>query len=182
MSLLTKKIKNKKGFTLLELLAVLIVMAIIAVGIYEMLKSSSMKKEVENEIRNANLIGDLSSQLATPNSATPYVNINESALITTNQVPNIQNSQIMNVWGGIVTVRPLSLNSGTNNAFSVTENGVPKAACSDFAFAAQSSFLYININGKVVMNTGSLAPIKLDPAQVTANCTSTTNIIMLGRA
>jgi prepilin-type N-terminal cleavage/methylation domain-containing protein len=175
-----KKIKNKKGFTLLELLAVLIILAIIGIGIYETLKSTSNHNDVQTETKNLNLIADLSAQLATPNSANPYSTINESGLINSQQVPNIQNGVIQNVWGGQITVRPLSLNGGTSNYFAITENSVPQKICNDFVLGSQVGFSYISVNGTIVFNRDG--NVVLNAANVLGSCTSTTNTVIFGRS
>lgn len=174
-----KKIKNKKGFTLLELLAVLIIIAIIGIGLYEVLKSTSNHNDVQNEIRNLNLIADLSTQLATPNSTTPYNTINESGLINSQQVQNIQNGQINNVWGGQVTVRPLSINGGTSNNFAITENMVPQKSCNDFVIGAASNFTYITVNGAVVLNKDG--SVNLNAGTVAGSCNVTTNTVIFAK-
>lgn len=180
MKQIINRIKNKKGFTLLELLAVLIILAIIGMGIYETLKSTSNHNDVQNETKNLNLIADLSFQLATPNSTTPYSTINESGLINSQQVPNIQNGEILNKWAGQITVRPLSLNGGTSNYFAITENSVPKQLCNDFVIGAQAGFSYITVNGTIVFNKDGNVP--LNAATVLASCTSTTNTVVFARS
>lgn len=153
------KRKNKKGFTLVEILLVVGFIALAGIGIYTVYAKVQMSNAALNEGKNLDTLraGVKSLYGGTQNYATLTNIVLNNARVTPESmraVPyNSGDATITNTFGGAVSVLPLSL-GGTNNLFAVTYPKVPGAICSRLVTGAGTAWDQITVGGIVVKEFG----------------------------
>jgi prepilin-type N-terminal cleavage/methylation domain-containing protein len=119
-----KKIKNRKGFTLIELIVVIAILAVLAAIIIP---------TVANNIARANDARDLAntrSALAAYTVALLVLDENAAALPTAPTPPGATAACTTNASLATRTLTTFSCNFGTGRTFSLQPNGEVTASCS----------------------------------------------------
>src|SRR5579875_2338178 len=128
---MNKILKNKKGFTLLELLAVLILISILGTGLYYVASKVSDSNDAKTEDKNVQLIAN--ALRSTYGNTASFAGLSGSMpqLISTGVFPGsiVSNSTLVNKWGGTITVNSYSVSPGTDNYFDITETNIPSNIC-----------------------------------------------------
>lgn len=136
-----KNIKNKAGFSLLELLLVLGIIAgavILALIIYPKITGAN---NVKSEVSNIGLIKSGVQSLYASSSNPPMNSNMNSLLIKADLVPDnmIQGTdKLTNVWSGDVYIGTTSIAGKT--AFAVQYNNVPAAECIKMVTSSATGF------------------------------------------
>lgn len=177
MNNMIKKIRNKKGFTLLELLAVLIIIAILGTGLYFILAKVNANNDAKTEDKNIQLVA--AAIRSTYGNTASFTGLNAGTtqqLIAANVFPSsiVVNNALVNKWGGTITLNSTSVAPGTDNYFDITETQVPATICNRLATITGASFPLININGTVFK---SIALPNPDPTTAVSLCNNKTNTI-----
>lgn len=164
------KYKNKKGFTLVEILLVVGFMALASLGIYLVYAKVNFSNLALEESRNINLIKAGIKNLY--GSSQGYTGLTNSVLNDARATPDSMRSMpyspgatsITNSFGGAVTVLPVTLGgAGLNNGFQITYPKVPGAVCSRLVTMMDKNIEQITVAGTVVKpyGTGNLNVVTL---------------------
>lgn len=161
------RLKNKNGFTLLELTLAMVIIFVLIAGVYVYYKSTRGSGEVTREVENIYTIRAKIEQYY-QNSGRNYTGLANQLLIDSHAIPTdmVQSGVVGGVgnqWGGQVTVTPGTSVGLTNQAFVITYSGVPDELTVSLASAAGVNFYRVDVNGVVVkaigasnINTGTL--------------------------
>lgn len=159
------KNKNKKGFTLVEILLVVGFIALAGIGIYTVFGKTNTSNKALQESRNINVLkagikniyGGSQGYAGLSNSV---LNDSRTTPDSMRQVPySSPDSTITNMFGGPVLVIPTSLGgSGLNNGFRISYSKVPGDVCSKLVTMVEKNIEQITVNGNIVKayGTGSL--------------------------
>lgn len=166
----------QKGFTLVELMLVLVVAAIILIGIYAAYRLVFSGTNVQSASQNAVIMeGKISGIYRS--AQTGYTGLNELAAIQANAVPSTYFTNncttatpacLKSEWGTPIGIQPAVFSTavaGVSNAFQITYIQVPKSDCPEFVTSALSQFAGVVIT---TASSGTTEP----PAQT---LTSTNN-------
>lgn len=171
-----KKIKNKKGFTLLELLAVLIIIAVLGTGLYFIVAKVNSSGDAKAEDKNIQLIA--SALRSTYGNTASFTGLSGSltSLITAGVFPTsiVSGTTLVNKWGGAYTLASYSVAPGTDNYFDITDANIPRDICNKLANSTASSFPLVNINGTPFKTVAVPNP---DPSVSVPLCNNQTNTI-----
>lgn len=172
---LLKVNKNKNaGFTLLELLLVIGIAAIIGAGIYMVYNKVSVGQQAESESRTLDTLraGVKSIYAASPD----YGTVTKAVLIAGRVVPDnmVSGTNLVNSFGGSVTVLPKNLGAGTNNGFEITYPSVPGAVCAKLVTTAGAQFDAVTVGTTAVKTFGTNAPIDVAATTTACNAASVT--------
>jgi type II secretory pathway pseudopilin PulG len=175
MKLFNLKKKNAaRGFTLIEILLVVGFIALLSIGIFMTYNKVQSGNVANTEARNiATIQAGIKNIYA---GSVDYSTITVTALLQAYVVPDSMRSpagaaatQIMNTFGGTVTVAPTAFNGGTNNAFDITYNNVSLDVCSKLASVAGQNFNKVLVGGTAVKDT-SAGLMNIDPAATATAC------------
>lgn len=176
MNKILKKIKKQKGFTLLELLAVLIIIAILGTGLYFVMAKVTSSSDAKAEDKNVQLIA--SALRTTYGNTASYSGLTASVqqLITSGVFPAsiVSGTTLANKWGGAITIASYSVSPGTDNYFDITEASIPRDICNKMASLTASSFPLVNINGTPFKTATVTNP---DPSTSVTLCNNQTNTL-----
>jgi len=166
--------KNKKGFTLTEVLLVLGLAAIIIIIIFMSYPKVRASQQVEAESKNiaAMQAGARSLYSSTANYAglTNEIAI-KANIIPDNMLQNSDGSTILNAWKGDVTIKSDgNTHSGEDDSgFYIRYVRLMPEACSKLVTSVAGSFYEINVNGTTVKDSGG----QLDIQKTTTACSIT---------
>lgn len=173
MKKLNFKSKNS-GFTLLEILLVIGVVAVFGVVVYATLdkvnSANAAKKEVDNlSILRAGIANGYSGQSGYP-GLTALVTINGK--FAPDSMVNAAGTGLINSWGGAITVTPVKFPSSAtaNNAFQIVYPLVPAKSCNKFVSDVASSFNRVTIGTTVVKDDSVATTKNLDVAALATQC------------
>ncbi|WP_426596335.1 type 4 pilus major pilin [Pectobacterium brasiliense] len=155
---LLKNRKYRKGFSLLELLLVLGIIAALIVSVFIIYPKIQAAQRVEAEVKNiAAIQAGVQSVYA---STTSYSGLFNAPMIRANIFPDNMikrsgfTSRIVNSWGGYVDLSSADTGpSGTpGSVFTIIYQGVPSAECSRLISATAASFYIIQVGSVTVKN------------------------------
>jgi len=145
---------NARGFGLLEIMIVMVIVALGVVGIQGRGRIGKQKANVQTESANLSLIFEnaQAAQMGRPD----YTGVNTAYLLSRGAFPdamvNTATSTVKNSWGGAVTAGPAS-NPATLN---VVYTAVPTAACVEWVTAEGANFVEITVGTTKTKNGAAL--------------------------
>jgi prepilin-type N-terminal cleavage/methylation domain-containing protein len=178
--------KHAQGFSLLELLLVLGVIAALAIAAFIVFPSVQAGNQANTETANLNTIQAGLKGLYTNGR---FTGLNNTSAITARVVPaNMVANDFTgatpptNIWGGAVTVAEASTG---DTHFEIVYGDVTQAACVKLVPALVSNFEAVETQVAVVADATNVlggGVITFDPGQVGANCVAALNeITVYGR-
>lgn len=181
-------LRKSKGFTLVELLLVVGIIALGSVVAYITLPKVQSTSRANAEATNINTIaaGIKNIYAGTNNFATLVdATVGTTLVIKSKAAPDrmvTSPTVLTNSFGGNVTVAPGAALGGSLGAFStylITYNGVPDAECNKLATGVASNFLKVNVNSVEVKTAPGATPVhNLDPVEISAACVNDNNTLM----
>ncbi|MFJ3317156.1 type 4 pilus major pilin [Herbaspirillum huttiense] len=166
-----KKLRRQEGWTLVELMFVLMIMLAGAAGVVWKFDLLGLKSDINDELSNINMIeGGIKSIRSSGGygaSGTDLLPIlKDNQQLPTNM--SYVGGELTNTWGGVVQ----AISTGAGHTLSYA--GVPKGACSKLAqmISRGRMFKSVSINGASPL-TG-----ELDGAAAGANCANETNTVL----
>lgn len=177
----TKKMKQKNGFSLIELLLVLGIIAALAITAFMIYPKVSSSNNAQREASNINTIRASVSSLYS--SSPDYHGLTTAVGIKSKIFPdtmvNTAGTAALNTFKGNVTLATSSFSrSGfvRDSAFSIIYEAVPSAECVKIVSAVQSNFYSILVGKTAVKdNRGSgttvaVGEVAVDVAKLTTAC------------
>lgn len=173
-----KNNKNKKGFTLVEILLVVGFIALAGIGIYTVFGKTNTSNKALQESRNINVIKAGIKNIY--GGSQGYGGLSNSVLNNTRTTPDSMrqvpysspDSTITNMFGGSVLVVPTVLGgSGLNNGFRIAYSQVPGDVCSKLVTMVDKNVEQITVNGVIVKAYGSG---RLNLPSLATNCAADT--------
>lgn len=149
--------KKQQGLTLVELLIAVVVGATLLFGaffVYNKIQGSNAASDAARNLTT--IMADAQSKFKPQGN---FTGVDAQTLIDLDIPPQsmISGSNMINGWGGSVTVTSASVGSGTDNAIELTYAGVDPAYCSNFVQASSGSADVIEVGGTEVKSlSGSL--------------------------
>lgn len=163
-----KNIRNKKGFTLTEVLLTLGVAALIIISIFMIYPKVMSKVKVDREVKNiTNIAANIESLYS---SAPDYQGITTLSVWQAKGFPEGMTYPVKNSWGGDISI--YDGGSGAYDIYYIAYKNIPSEECSKIAIALMKNFKTTLINNTQVYNdvdTGS--PI----ASIAAACNAGLN-------
>lgn len=140
--------KNQKGLTLVELaigLTIVLAVTALVIGVSITTTRSQRTNDVQTQLTT------ITSQLRTLAPSGNYNGITELVLANSKKIPDswltLDGSGvptgIATPFGGAYDIAAASINSGTDNGFSITISKLPVSACTDIVTNAQANFLKV---------------------------------------
>ncbi|MFP1980692.1 type 4 pilus major pilin [Lonsdalea quercina] len=162
--------KNKKGFSLLELLLVLGIIAALVVGAFIVYPKVQASQRAEAESKNIATIQAGVKALYT--SASSYSGLTNTVATNAKIFPDnmLNGTSVINVFKGNVTLATSteSPSGVANSSFTITYANIPAAECTKIISTAAGNF-YV---AKVGTTTVKAAGATLDVAATTTACAS----------
>ena len=169
--------QNKKGFSLIELLLVLGIIAALAITAFMIYPKVSSSNNAQTESSNINTI---KASLASLYSSSPdYTGLTTDVGIKSKIFPdtmvNTAGTAALNTFKGAVTlgVSKDSPSGADNSAFTITYAAVPAAECVKIVSAVASNFYKVTVGGTAVKDnkgSGTTGAVAVDVAKLTAAC------------
>lgn len=155
------KINRNKGFSLLELLLVLGIIAALIIAAFIIFPKVQSAQRVDQEAKN---ISALQAGVKSLYASMPsYDTLSDDIVIKSKIAPDNminEDGQLTNSFKGYVSVfgAIISMNSSASDGFQIVYNGVPPAECVKLVSAVGSNFPLIRIGENLVdvMNDGKL--------------------------
>lgn len=167
------KNKNRKGFTLFEMLIILGFFVLVGLGIYAFYSKVKNSNIALQESKNLNLLKAAVKNLY--GNSQSYVGLNNELLNNSRLTPDnmrvfplvYPDSNIKNSFGGAVVVAPVLLvGSGMNYGFRISYSKVPGEICVKLVNMINNNMEQITVNGVLVKVYGK----NLDIISLTGNC------------
>lgn len=168
----------KKGYSLLELVLVLGIIAALIVGAFIVYPKVSSSMKVNKEIKNMTFV--INGLVNLYNGKSDLTGISTIVAINAKLVPNDMiipgNSvSLRNTWGGIVSIGASGSGTGTStlwHSLNVNESYIPSADCVKFGkaiydqFALQNSLTALVVNSTYVYiksgNGNNTSPLEME--------------------
>ena len=152
--------KKEKGFTMIEILLGIVIVAILMVGIFSYLPKIMENKNIDNENKNLNSISILLNSFY--QNQNNYKTVNNKNIIDAHLVPDNMNVdkntyKIYNEWKGEIQFssadKKINNNESiANGLYSITYQGLPKDACIKLISANKNNFYWIAVNNKTILS------------------------------
>ena len=176
--------QNKKGFSLIELLLVLGIIAALAITAFMIYPKVSSSNNAQTESSNINTIkasvGSLYSSSPDYNGLTTAVGI--SSKVFPDTMVNTAGTAALNTFKGAVTLATStdSPSGAADSAFTITYNSVPSAECVKIVSAVASNFYKVTVGGTVVKTTtaGSAGTAAVNVATLTTACAKANSVLV----
>ena len=160
MTIFTRQpFKRRRGFSLIELLLVLGVIAILLVAAFVIYPRVRLANQVNSEVTNiAAIQANVRSMMAPTNgqyslvgsdSVTTTATMNNARVFPAGMNSgNYEGSDIRNAWGGLVSVRATTVTHSTllvGRGFSINYDDVPSDACVELITRAMKNFYAVQV-------------------------------------
>ncbi len=169
MKIYTRKTLSKqKGFTAIELLFALGIIAVATVVIVKAMSSNSDKAKAQQMIQDVSALVD-NIKGAYSSSTDGYTGLDTASVIAGKLYPsdlNISGTNLDSQFsGGSIVIA-----SSDASSFGITYNNVPSAVCSEVVSKlADETFSDISVNGTSMYSTGAGGG-KVDPTAISNAC------------
>ena len=179
-----KNLKKKNGFSLIELLLVLGIIAALAITAFMIYPKVSASNNAQTEATNINTIK--ASVTSLYSSSPDYTGLDTEVGIKSKIFPdtmiNTAGTAAVNTFKGQVTLGTSkeSPSNATDSSFTITYEDVPSAECVKLVSAVASNFYKITVGGATVKaaSTGTGAASGLNVTQLSTSCaTGDTEIV-----
>lgn len=182
--------KNKKGFSLIEMLLVLGVLAVLLVAAFVVYPRVRDASRANNEVANLTAIkASINNLYATKGGN--YTGLNTGVANQARAFPASMNSgtytagqAITSSWGGDVTIVEVAATNA--RSFGLSYAGVPEGVCLGLVSGAAGNFSDVKVGGTSVFKGGvttGTAPNQVttggsfDPAEAATRCTGSPTVI-----
>lgn len=174
-----KFLRNKKGFSLIEMLLVLGVLAVLLVAAFVVYPRVRDASRANIEVTNLTLIKANIQNLYAAKMG-DYTGLYTSTANQARVFPESMNSgvytgqEIQSAWGGVVRAQVLpnaDAAMAAGKGFTIDYYSVPSAVCLGIVSATANMFNDIRVGGNRVMNHG-VVPRTLDPAAAAQECSA----------
>ena len=144
------KDKKRRGFSLLELLLVLGVIAALIVSAFIIFPKVKASANARTEVSNLNAIN--SGIRALYNGQTDYTGLNNSVAIQANIIPDnmIKDGDIVTSFGGRVLIKSLTVSDGA--IYYIRYDDVPPDVCINMLTGLKGGFDQIYIEGQNIID------------------------------
>ena len=167
---LFKSSKQKRGFTLIEILLVVGFIAVAGIGVYTVYNKVTLGNAANTEGRNIdtlragvkNLFAGASSTANLTNTVVNNAGITPTPMQTAGTPANITNS-----FGGAVVIAPVTL-VAANDGFRITYPSVPGSVCTKLVTGTGTQFDRVTVGATVVKALGTNTTV--DIAAATTAC------------
>lgn len=167
-----RSLKKQRGATILELaLWSAGALVVIALAAYGYLKFSENNRTAATQQQLLDLQSGIRQLYVDPN----FNGLTPAQIINSGKSPSgmASGTNLVNKWGGIVTLAAASLNGGTDNAFAIGFPQVPRAECNSLISGLAQNFSVITVGSTTVKD----ASTPVNPATVTTACNNPANTI-----
>lgn len=160
-----------RGWLSLELTGVLLIIIVAIIGVVAWIGGAFSQNDTSNELANVNSIMTQTRGLLKGSTGYDYSSAANmtGTLVEYGGVPTTMSihgtissgtATVTNVWGGAVTVQPVTVSGTANAGFSLTYNKVPQQACTTLTtkLSSGSMVTQTTINGTAI--TGEVSPAK----------------------
>ena len=156
---------RQRGASLIEALLFLLIVALIAIGVFAIYSNASASTKVQNENRYIQALTAAVKQMyaSNPNYGTSDIT---ATLVSTNRAPApmIAGGTLKNSWGGAVTV------TGATTGFTISYAAVPMKECIQLS--------QIRLNPTAISINGTAQALPLTTAAATTACSTASNAII----
>ena len=153
--------KLNQGFSLLELLLVLGVIAALAIAAFIVYPSVQASNQAQSEVSNLNTVR---ANILQSYNRGIFTGLDNDAINTARGVPPAWNGGVTtagtalnDIWGGAITVVPVDGGGGTDNFVSITMDDVPTNACLKFVPALVTNFPIVQADSVDIFNANGIA-------------------------
>lgn len=163
-------LKNKKGFSLLELLLVMGIIAALIVGAFVVYPKVRASNNAATESKNIALIQSSARSLyaAKGNYNGLYTTVLTKADLIPKSMIN-KNGYPVNSFGGVITVMAEAINGRVDTGFMISSSGFPPAECIKIISSVASNFYMVRVNSS---NYVKQAGKKLDMEEAVKQCSA----------
>lgn len=172
-------LKHQSGLTLIELtLGIALVLVVIGIGILVYNGRQQSSHSYSGESGLLALVAGVKQ--INPNPS--YTGLTTGVIISAKAAPSnmVNGTELVNDWGGAVTVAATNYNGGTGNAFAVTYESVPSSECNTLVNAVAPNFQVIIVGKTTVKNEA--AGTYPTAATVATACVNGTNSVVFTQA
>ena len=165
--------KQKKGFSLIELLLVLGIIAALAITAFMIYPKVSSSNSAQTEASNINTIKASINSLYS--SSPDYSGLTTDVALNSKVFPetmvNSAGTAALNTFKGAVTIDTSngSPSNAANSAFTITYAAVPAAECMKIVSAVQSNFYKVSVGGTTV-KSGAFTPSIFNLTTLSTEC------------
>lgn len=168
--------RRQKGFTLAEVLFGLVIIiagAMVSFTAFYQANSSLEGKEAQDQ--TTQLLGAVRKVYPGPS----YNGVSATDLVNRGVAPQsmVNGSNLVNTYGGKVTLAPVSVASGTDNAVVITFPHVPRAECNLIIAQTHSLFGRVVVGSTSVKDEFAATPSAFNSARMETACDNERNSI-----
>lgn len=156
--LMKRRSANSKGFTILELSVVLVIMALGIAGVVSYIGDSGTNQKVTEALQD---MGKLRTVIeATYGAQGNYSTLSNAEIVNSKRLSAsmIQGGVIRNAFNGNVTLSPANIGGGTANGYTIQFDQVSTEACNSIAtYDLGTSVVQMTFNGTTFTEVPSVA-------------------------
>jgi len=154
--------RNERGFTMIELLIAVVVIAVAAAAVFATWTLISAGQTAQNEAQT--LVGMVAETRGLYSAQGNFTGVTPTVLIGARLVPesmSVDANTLNSSWNEEVLVQPVGPG---DRELQITYEAVPVDVCTRFVQRSEAAFRLIDVNGTIVKNT----PAGIDELDATA--------------